>query len=119
MASLIIRFSKIGRAAKCARFGVATLLIEDIVEQTMTCSDAAFWGGIAEVAKLADALASGASGGNPVEVQVLSSAPPFEIGLRIIAASPAYHHEVRIVCDMPVQLTKLQACMPPIRKFIL
>ena len=29
----------------------------------------------AEVAKLVDALASGASGGNPVEVQVLSSAP--------------------------------------------
>ena len=30
---------------------------------------------IAEVAELVDALASGASGGNPVEVQVLSSAP--------------------------------------------
>ena len=29
----------------------------------------------AEVAELVDALASGASGGNPVEVQVLSSAP--------------------------------------------
>jgi hypothetical protein len=29
----------------------------------------------AEVAKLVDALASGASWGNPVEVQVLSSAP--------------------------------------------
>ena len=28
----------------------------------------------AEVAELADALASGASGGNPVQVQVLSSA---------------------------------------------
>jgi hypothetical protein len=27
------------------------------------------------VAELVDALASGASGGNPVEVQVLSSAP--------------------------------------------
>ena len=31
-------------------------------------------GTIAEVAELADALASGASGGNPVQVQVLSSA---------------------------------------------
>ena len=30
----------------------------------------------AEVAELVDALASGASGGNPVEVQILSSAPP-------------------------------------------
>jgi hypothetical protein len=30
---------------------------------------------LAEVAELVDALASGASGGNPVEVQVLSSAP--------------------------------------------
>jgi hypothetical protein len=29
----------------------------------------------AEVAELVDALASGASGGNPVEVQVLSSVP--------------------------------------------
>ncbi len=29
----------------------------------------------AEVAELVDALASGASGGNPVEVQVLFSAP--------------------------------------------
>jgi hypothetical protein len=29
----------------------------------------------AEVVKLVDTLASGASGGNPVEVQVLSSAP--------------------------------------------
>ena len=29
----------------------------------------------AEVAELGDALASGASGGNPVEVQVLSSVP--------------------------------------------
>ena len=32
---------------------------------------------LAEVAELADALASGASGGNPVKVQVLSSAPYF------------------------------------------
>ncbi len=31
----------------------------------------------AEVAESVDALASGASGGNPVEVQVLSSAPGF------------------------------------------
>ncbi len=31
----------------------------------------------AEVVKLVDTLASGASGGNPVEVQVLSSAPTF------------------------------------------
>lgn len=31
--------------------------------------------GNAEVVKLVDALASGASRGNPVEVQVLSSAP--------------------------------------------
>ena len=30
---------------------------------------------LAEVAELVDALASGASGGNPVEVQVLFSAP--------------------------------------------
>ena len=30
---------------------------------------------LAEVVKLVDTLASGASGGNPVEVQVLSSAP--------------------------------------------
>ncbi len=30
---------------------------------------------VAEVAELVDALASGASGGNPVEVQVLFSAP--------------------------------------------
>lgn len=29
----------------------------------------------AQVVKLVDTLASGASGGNPVEVQVLSSAP--------------------------------------------
>jgi hypothetical protein len=33
---------------------------------------------LAEVAELVDALASGASGGNPVEVQVLSSAPNTE-----------------------------------------
>ena len=32
----------------------------------------------AEVVKLVDTLASGASGGNPVEVQVLSSAPFFQ-----------------------------------------
>ena len=39
---------------------------------------------IAEVAELVDALASGASGGNPVEVQVLSSAPKKEtIGIFI------------------------------------
>src|SRR5687768_2296803 len=31
----------------------------------------------AEVAELADALASGASGGNPMKVRVLSSAPAF------------------------------------------
>ena len=31
----------------------------------------------AEVAELADALDSGSSGGNPVQVQVLSSAPAF------------------------------------------
>ncbi len=31
----------------------------------------------ADVAELADALASGASGGNPVEVRVLSSASPY------------------------------------------
>ena len=49
----------------------------------------------AEVVKLVDTLASGASGGNPVEVQVLSSAPfqvivyksiiyllPFEVFIR-------------------------------------
>ena len=30
---------------------------------------------VAEVVELVDTLASGASGGNPVEVQVLSSAP--------------------------------------------
>ena len=36
-----------------------------------TCQDDA------EVAELVDALASGASGGNPVEVQVLSSVPAF------------------------------------------
>lgn len=34
-----------------------------------------FFSCLAEVAELVDALASGASGGNPVEVQVLSSAP--------------------------------------------
>ena len=33
----------------------------------------------AEVAELVDALASGASGGNPVEVQVLSSVPVIKI----------------------------------------
>ena len=32
---------------------------------------------LADVAELADALASGASGGNPVEVQILSSALSF------------------------------------------
>ena len=37
----------------------------------------------AEVAELVDALASGASGGNPVKVQVLSSAP--------ITTSPVLH----------------------------
>ena len=31
--------------------------------------------GLAQVVKLVDTLASGASGGNPVEVQVLSWAP--------------------------------------------
>ncbi len=36
---------------------------------------AAYCGQNAEVAELVDALASGASGGNPVEVQVLSSVP--------------------------------------------
>lgn len=35
--------------------------------------------GNAEVVKLVDALASGASRGNPVEVQVLSSAPLISI----------------------------------------
>ena len=33
--------------------------------------------GIAWVVKLVDTLASGASGGNPVEVQILSQAPTF------------------------------------------
>ena len=33
----------------------------------------------AEVAELVDALASGASGGNPVEVQVLSSVPSMSL----------------------------------------
>jgi hypothetical protein len=33
---------------------------------------------LAEVVKLVDTLASGASGGNPVEVQVLSSAPKYQ-----------------------------------------
>ena len=37
--------------------------------------------GNAEVVKLVDALASGASRGNPVEVQVLSSAPLYVIVL--------------------------------------
>jgi hypothetical protein len=39
------------------------------------------FGGKAEVAELVDALASGASGGNPVEVQVLSSVPFIRIFL--------------------------------------
>jgi len=37
------------------------------------------YAGKAEVVKLVDALASGASRGNPVEVQVLSSAPLISI----------------------------------------
>ncbi len=37
----------------------------------------------AEVAELVDALASGASWGNPVEVQVLSSAPSLQLNIRI------------------------------------
>lgn len=36
----------------------------------------------AQVVKLVDTLASGASGGNPVEVQVLSSAPTTHINAR-------------------------------------
>ena len=36
----------------------------------------------ADVAELADALASGASGGNPVEVRVLSSVLLFSSGFR-------------------------------------
>ena len=46
----------------------------------------------ADVAELADALASGASGGNPVEVQILSSAL---LGL--------FPEDERIACDGPQQ----------------
>ena len=46
-------------------------------------------GKIAEVVKLADTLASGASGGNPVEVQVLSSAPSQKRYCQILIASYA------------------------------
>ena len=42
----------------------------------------------AEVAELVDALASGASGGNPVEVQILSSAPPEPRAFRTAQAAP-------------------------------
>jgi hypothetical protein len=39
-----------------------------------------FYGLYAGVAELVDALASGVSGGNPVEVQVLSSVPDSDSG---------------------------------------
>ncbi len=43
---------------------------------------------IAEVAKLVDAHGSGPCGGNPVEVQVLSSAPRFIIGIKNAIPTP-------------------------------
>jgi hypothetical protein len=47
----------------------------------------------AEVAELADALASGASGGNPVQVQVLSSAlfPDNTLRRSLPDEAPLYH----------------------------
>jgi hypothetical protein len=48
------------------------------------------------VAELVDALASGASGGNPVEVQVLSSAPNAHVllsKLRFTSSLYAYPHK--------------------------
>ncbi len=50
----------------------------------------------AEVAELVDALASGASGGNPVEVQVLSWAPTFSFILtRKVGEQIGIHYEAK------------------------
>ena len=53
----------------------------------------------AEVAELVDALASGASGGIPVEVRVLFSAPPIQClcgFARILLKSHAISHAIEI-----------------------
>ena len=60
----------------------------------------------AEVVKLVDTLASGASGGNPVEVQVLSSAPyskkgPFHGAFFCLNITPP----TSVVAPFPVSLT--------------
>lgn len=52
---------------------------------------------LAWVAELVDALASGASGGNPVEVQVLSQAPSFLLfpfNVRYLTPLPIYQGEI-------------------------
>ena len=53
----------------------------------------------AEVVKLVDTLASGASGGNPVEVQVLFSAP-FNSPSHVLAPRAPYSNPaVRSICS--------------------
>ena len=62
---------------------------------------------LAEVAELVDALASGASGGNPVEVQVLSSVPLLFVSVQ---ATDLWHRRA-LVCERIPQ----DHCRVPIR----
>ena len=60
----------------------------------------------ADVAELADALASGASGSNVVWVQVPSSAPFFEVWLSLVERCV---RDAEAVGSSPVTSTKIQA----------
>ena|GEM_PF-1816433 len=64
--------------------GVVIRTLIDIGQQPSYISLSYIFPALAEVAELVDALASGASGGNPVEVQVLSSAPMTTLSLIIL-----------------------------------
>ncbi len=64
--------------------GVVIRALIDIDQQPSYISLSYIFPALAEVAELVDALASGASGGNPVEVQVLSSAPMTTLSLIIL-----------------------------------
>ena len=63
----------------------------------------------AEVAELVDALASGASGGDPVEVQVLSSAPSRQ-GITIPSPKSADFHASGIPSSICLSARLVWSC---------
>ena len=67
----------------------------------------------AEVVKLVDTLASGASGGNPVEVQVLSSAPNTDNNLLIDRAFRVLQVHVVLSIALSQLVRSVGHCNPP------